>query len=289
MIESSIFQIVLFFGLWVVAWTPLAFFLAYTLGWNPLKSLSPLQKLPFVLSLYFLAPFLLGVVLLWADLRWRSIGISVANLLSGSFVMGLIISACSIVGLFTVFLILGWVKNSNNRALESTQDSSDFFPEKPPDDRSSVLSPIVLIPAFLGLGIIVGGIEELVFRGFLTGRLCEVASIGVAGAIASLIFATLHLVWEGKENIPQLPGLWVMGMVLTVAWWIDGQAIALAWGLHAGWVWSIATIDTLELVEYTHAVPSWVTGIDNKPLAGVMGVGALALTGLGLCLLYVFL
>jgi hypothetical protein len=41
-------------------------------------------------------------------------------------------------------------------------------------------------------------------------------------AIANLLFALLHLVWEGRATVPQLPqlpGLLIMGLVLSRACW----------------------------------------------------------------------
>jgi hypothetical protein len=63
-----------------------------------------------------------------------------------------------------------------------------------------------------------------------------------------------------------------MGMVLVLARWVDGGDLGLAWGLHAGWVWAIATLDTTLLLPYTERGATWLRGIDNKPLAGLMGI-----------------
>jgi uncharacterized protein len=124
----------------------------------------------------------------------------------------------------------------------------------------------------LGLGLGVSLIEELIFRGFLLTQLQQDYLPWVAGTIASLIFALLHLVWEGKENIPQLPGLWLMGMVLVGARWVNGGELGLAWGLHAGWIWAIATIDTAQVIVPTGKGAEWLVGIGGKPLAGVLGI-----------------
>jgi membrane protease YdiL (CAAX protease family) len=94
-----------------------------------------------------------------------------------------------------------------------------------------------------------------------------------------LIFAVLHLLWEQKETIPQLPGLWLMGMVLVLARLADDNNLGIAWGLHAGWVWAIATIDTAELITYTDKVSPWVTGINKKPLGGLTGIICVLSTG----------
>ena len=282
---SNISQVFLFSFFWLVVWIPCGVLLALILKWKPFQPLSPLQKLPFVLSLYAIAPFVLAEILSLFDTSWVAIGFSVENILSGSFFLGLIISILSIAGLFGLFFGMGWVTapSTIDSPIGKTDDSEDV--SLPANSVPETPHPGLLVPALFGLGLIIGGVEELIFRGFLTGRLCESFSVWWAGAIASLIFALLHLVWEGKDNSPQLPGLWVMGMVLTLAWWVDHQGIALAWGLHTGWVWSVATVDSLALIQYSNTVPAWVTGIDDKPLAGVMGVGALVLTGLGIAIL----
>jgi membrane protease YdiL (CAAX protease family) len=127
------------------------------------------------------------------------------------------------------------------------------------------------------IALLVGGIEELVFRGFLFTQLEQIYSVSIAAIISSLIFALLHLVWEVRETTPQLPGLWFMGMVLVLARFADNGSLGLAWGLHAGWVWSIASIDTLNLVDYTDDM-EWITGKNNKPLAGVAGIFCMVIT-----------
>jgi membrane protease YdiL (CAAX protease family) len=144
-------------------------------------------------------------------------------------------------------------------------------------------SQIKLIPSSLLtislVALFVGGIEELVFRGFLFTQLQQNYPIWLAAIISSLVFAVLHLVWEQKETLPQLPGLWLMGMVLVLARLADGNSLGIAWGLHAGWVWAIATIDTAGLITYTDQVPTWVTGINKKPLAGLTGIICVLATG----------
>jgi uncharacterized protein len=62
-----------------------------------------------------------------------------------------------------------------------------------------------------------------------------------------------------------------MGMVLTIAFWVNGN-LGLAWGLHAGWIWAIATLDTAAAIVPTGKVSPWLTGLENKPLAGVTGI-----------------
>lgn len=94
----------------------------------------------------------------------------------------------------------------------------------------------------------------------------------LAAIIASSIFALLHLLWERQETFPQLPGLWLMGMVLVVARWVDGGSLGLAWGLHGGWVWGLSSLDAAQLISYTGKGKNWMIGINQQPLAGVMGI-----------------
>ena len=102
----------------------------------------------------------------------------------------------------------------------------------------------------------------------------------MAAAVSSLIFALLHLVWEQQETLPQLPGLWLMGMVLVLARVCDDGNLGLAWGLHAGWIWAIASLDTTRVIRYTGIVPAWMTGLGEKPLAGAAGIFCLLGTGI---------
>jgi hypothetical protein len=136
------------------------------------------------------------------------------------------------------------------------------------------------------LAVWISGTEELVFRGFLLTQLRQDYSVGAAALISSLIFALLHLIWERRETIPQLPGLWLMGMILVLARFVDGGSLGLAWGIHSGWVWAIASLDTAQLITYTGISSEWVTGKNGKPLAGAAGVLCLVATGVILWLFY---
>ncbi len=254
--QSTPIQVVTFFGVWLVLWLPIAIPLAIALNWRPSQPLAISQKLPLLASLYLVAPLVLwgfasltGASFASYGLPWKlSVLISLAQGMGGGIV-GLVI-------LFGIERILGWVQwNSPAQGLIQTLLST------------------------LGLGIGVSLTEELIFRGFLFNQLQQDYQPWIAAAIASLIFALLHLVWEGKENIPQLPGLWLMGMVLTLARWVDGGDLGLAWGLHAGWIWAIATIDTAQLISPTGKGFVWLTGFGGKPLAGVMGILFLLGTG----------
>ena len=256
--------VIAFLLLWVVAWLPLAVISAVILDWQINKPLQPEQKIPLLIPLYLLAP-----LIIWG-FNWLGFGsfaddgLIVNFSLFRSLLLGLGLGILGLVTVFTCQFCLGWcyLETSNLKSIPS------------------ILLPISLVALF------VGGIEELVFRGFLFTTLEKDYPFWLAAIISSVIFALLHLVWEQQETIPQLPGLWLMGMVLVVARLADSNNLGIAWGLHAGWVWAIATIDTAGLITYTGKVSEWVTGKNKKPLAGFTGVLCVLLTGIILWLFF---
>ena len=118
----------------------------------------------------------------------------------------------------------------------------------------------------------IGLAEETIFRGFLQ-TLLEIDYSSVSAAIlASIIFALLHLIWGDDATKPQLPGLWLMGMVLVFARWVAGGNIGLAWGLHSAWLWGLWSLDAVNLFIYTDSGNAWLVGWKGQPLAGLAGI-----------------
>ncbi len=249
--------IIAFFLAWVGCWLPIATVLGSFLGLKPTQPLKDNQKLPLLVSLYLLAPLIVWGAIWLTHSSFADYGLSVNVSLMLSFGLGFTLGVLGLVVIFFCQSRLGWC---------------DFQPLNIKQLPSIVL-PILLV------GLLVGGIEELVFRGFLLTQLGQDYSIWLAATTSSVIFALLHLVWEQKETIPQLPGLWLMGMVLVLARFVDGGNLGIAWGLHSSWIWAIACMDTAQLVKYTGNVPEWVTGKNKKPLAGVTGIACMLITG----------
>ncbi|MDZ8032597.1 type II CAAX endopeptidase family protein [Nostoc sp. DedSLP04] len=246
-----------FFVCWIVCWLPVATVSAILLNWQPSKPLQPEQKMPLLVSLYLLAPPILWGVVWLSNKSFSDYGF-VANFSTlGFLALGFGLGVLSLAIVFSGQFGLGWC----------SFEKSNF----------KLLLPI-LLPIFL-IALLVGGIEELVFRGFLFTELAQDYPVWLAAAISSLIFALLHLVWEQRETAPQLPGLWLMGMVLVLARFASRGNLGLAWGLHAGWVWAIATIDTAQLITYTGKASDWFTGKNKKPLAGLAGIICVLGTG----------
>ncbi|HAC64658.1 MAG TPA: CPBP family intramembrane metalloprotease domain-containing protein [Cyanothece sp. UBA12306] len=243
---------------WVILWLPLAWPVSRKIQWRPLAPLTGTQKLLMVVSLYLVVPLLVWLTVILEGTSVSDYGLWWGTSFLKSLLWGL---ALAIGGLGIVFGLegrLGWlVWNRENL-----------------DSLWRLCLPL------LGLAIWVSLTEELIFRGILLNLLEEDFTVWIAAMIASGIFALLHLLWERQETIPQLPGLWLMGMVLVWARLIDRNSLGLAIGLHAGWVWGLASLDAAQLISYTGKGSYWFIGWGKQPLAGMAGILCLLGTGL---------
>lgn len=250
----SLLQVMIFFVAWIGCWLPMVILWAIAID-GPFKIET--QKLPLLVSLYLIAPLVLSGANWITGASFSDYGFTWNLGILRSLGLGFSWGVLGLAVLFGIQTALGWLTWQQVEVRQLV----------------SVLLPTLL----LALGI--SGIEELVFRGFLLTKLQQDYSVGVAAVSSSLIFALLHLIWERRETTPQLPGLWLMGMVLVLARFIDGGSLGLAWGLHTGWVWAIASLDTAQLITYTGISSEWVTGKNGKPLAGAAGILCLLATG----------
>ncbi|NJP09007.1 MAG: CPBP family intramembrane metalloprotease [Leptolyngbyaceae cyanobacterium RU_5_1] len=245
------------FAAWVAVWLPIAIPLAITLQWRPLKPLTVEQKLPLVASLYAIAPLILWGAAYLEHRPFSDYGLAWNWMLLAFTALGISLGVVGIAALFGLQQVFGWITWQQEHL---AQFKTALFPT-------------------LLLGLWVSVTEELVFRGFLLNQLQDEYPLWIAAGFSSLIFALLHLVWEGRETVPQLPGLWLMGMVLVLARWANGGDLGLAIGLHAGWIWGIASLDTAQMIQSRNCGPVWMTGVANQPLAGAMGLLLLLITG----------
>jgi uncharacterized protein len=255
---SALVKVIAFFSVWVICWLPIAIPLEIWLGWHPFHPLQTAQKLSAIASLYLIAPIIISGVVRYYRKSWSSYGVSSTYFTRMLFLLvtgiGLALS-----GLAIVFLLenaLGWV---------------DWSPESW-WQMLHISLPILLLALFIG------ACEELVFRGFIHTELQEGYSPLVATIITSSIFAVSHLVWEWNQTLPELPGLWLLGIVLTQARQAGRGNLGLAWGLHAGWVWGLTCLDTAGVLVYTGKGSVWLTGWGDNPLAGISGIICLLLT-----------
>lgn len=254
---STALRIAAFFLVWMLVWLPIAIPLSIVLKWRPPQPLSVGQKLSLVLSLYSFAPLLLWAIARLQGVPFSSYGIVGGASTWGGLAVGVLLAAAGVWVLFSLERWLGW----------STWEPVPWGK-----------LPAILLPTFM-LALAISGVEELVFRGFLLNQLQSGTSFWFAAVGSSLIFAGLHLVWEGKKVIPQLPGLWLMGMVLVLARWVDNGNLALPCGLHAGWIWAMASLDAAQLIRQSDRAPVWIVGAAGQPLAGLLGLLLLLGTG----------
>ncbi len=262
MTSTALVKVAAFFIAWAAFWLPLAIPIATLLKWRPPEPLAAEQKLPLLAPLYLIAPLILWGVSRVEGGSFSDYGLDWKLNVLVSLGLGLGLAVLSLIIVFIGQGALGWVE----WRLENWQR------------LGKILLPVLL------LGLWIGVIEELIFRGFLVNELNQDYSIWVAAAISSIIFALLHLIWDQKDTLPQLPGLWLMGMVLVLARWVDAGSLGLAWGLHAGWIWGLTCLDSAQLISYTGKGATWMTGLGEKPLAGVAGL--LCLLGVGALLLF---
>lgn len=172
---------------------------------------------------------------------------------------GLSIGLLFTLALFITESLFGWVKIH----------ASDQF-----------LLKIILEGSLTGLGV--GFAEELFFRGWLLTELERDYTPQKALILNGFVFAILHFLKPWGEIIrtfPQFLALFLLGTALVLAKRAHQQRLGICIGIHGGLVWSYYIFNIGQLIYYTEQVPSWVTGIDQNPLAGIMGIIFLSLLG----------
>lgn len=260
---NSLVKVIFFLVIWAGLWLPIAIPLARLVHWHPAAPISIKQKLSLLASLYLIAPLMVWGVTKVEGVFFVEYGLTMNVNLFQSILFGLVLAILSIILVYGVESRLNWL-----------QWQSENF--------SKLLT--IFLP-LLAVGLFVGFIEELIFRGVFFNLLLEDYSLWLAAIISSLIFALLHLVWERENTLPQLPGLFLMGMILVGARLVNQNSLGLAMGLHAGWVFSLACLDTGDLYFYTEKATNWLAGEKGKPLASVAGIIVLLFSGIMLFLI----
>ncbi|MDJ0662834.1 MAG: type II CAAX endopeptidase family protein [Crocosphaera sp.] len=188
---------------------------------------------------------------------WREYGLVFTRQNGVELLNGLSLGLSFTCGLFIIEAILGWVK---------------FVPP------SANFTRIIFEGLLSALGI--GLAEELFFRGWLLEELKKDYNSQIFIYVNGIIFAVLHFLKPLEEIIrtfPQFPALVLLGMTLVWAKLGHSNRIGICIGLHGGLVWGYYMINVGGLIDYTGQVSPLFTGIDNNPIAGIMG-----LLGLGL-------
>ncbi len=165
---------------------------------------------------------------------------------------GLSIGLLFCLGLFAAEGILGWVEFRT---------------------PSVALVKVTLEGLLSALGI--GLAEQLLFRGWLLDELQRDYSPTTVLWTNAVIFALLHFIKPIEEVIRtfvQFPALLLLGLTLVWAKRSHRNRLGICIGLHAGLVWGYYILNVGQLVQSTHQVSPWITGIDDNPIAGAMGL-----------------
>jgi hypothetical protein len=200
----------------------------------------------------------LALVKLWGQVVYQQphifqgYGLAVTDQNGLDLIEGL---ATGLSSLWALFLLQGWL------GWLSWQDFPPRF-------------PVVLLEGLL-VALGVGLAEEAAFRGWLLDELQRDYSPKISLWGSSVVYAGLHFlkpIAEVLRTLPQFPGLVMLGLALVWAKRSRSGRLGLSIGLHAGLVWGYYLIQVGELVKYSNQVPEWVTGIDQNPLVGGMGL-----------------
>lgn len=256
----ALLKILVFLVAWLMIWLPLGAVTALIIKWQGKQPFAADQKLVLVGTLYLVSLLIC----------WGTLGVEQTNIGNYGWNWGislwLQVGLGSLIGVVGVGILValelawGWVEWQGKKALG--------------------LGAIIL--PTLAIALLISTVEELIFRGIFINILRQDYSLWTAAAISSAIFALLHLVWEQRETLPQVLGLWLMGIVLVAARVAGNDNLGLAIGLHTGWILAIATLDTAQLIKYPESTNPWLVGHYGKPLAGIMGISLLLCTGLAL-------
>ncbi len=260
-VTQSLTTVGWFWVVWVGSWGAIAFPLFRRLQWRPFTPIPTAQKLGLLMPLYGLAWLVVWGANQVLAQSWQALGVSLTSTSLALLGVGIVIA------LGGLFLFL-WLKHSLGLVRFSGRASSDTAPSG--GQRMGTALLLLLI------GLWIGGAEELVFRGWMQTQLELGLAPWLAAVLASVVFALAHLVWDGPEGWWQQPGLFLLGGVLVVARWAVGGNLALAWGLHAGWVWGLALMDEWLKPEPHPDRPVWLTGRPDQPLTSLLDWAVLA-------------
>lgn len=282
---STLIKITIFFGVWMGLWMPIAVLSALALNWRPPQPPNQTQKLTLLASLYGIAPIVLWKISQVEGRSFTDYGLAWRFEFFRSIILGFGLATISLIVLFGFQFSMGWLdwgpQHRESQEQQSSAVTVDLYPKK---RWVKLWQTAILVLPILVIALWISSTEELIFRGFLQKQLQQDYSRWVATLTASTIFAFSHLLWDVRNTLPQLPGLGLMGMVLTLACFCNGGSLGVAIGLHAGWIWGISSLDTLGGVKATEKVPEWLTGLRGQPLAGVSAILMLLLVAVVLYL-----
>lgn len=126
--------------------------------------------------------------------------------------------------------------------------------------------PLSTLLLALGSALVVGVVEEAVFRGFLLGRFAESLPLSRAVLCSSVLFAAVHLFRPGTLEFKMGYGLGLLLLAILLARiaWVR-QSVAAAAGFHSG-------VILPNLVDpWPDLASSWWAGWQGEPASGALG------------------
>lgn len=278
-------RIFIFLGLLAITWLPIAaplYGLGYSFGYSNIAEV-------IALALLYVG-FLVGLPRWGTQVHhwprpFRHCGLSWSRQTANNLTIALGIGVLGVFALFGVETLLGWAS---------------------PSAPSPRLARFVVEGLVMALAV--GFVEEMMFRGWILAELEKNYSSTAALVMNAVFFAITHFIKPWSEIVrtfPQFFGLVLLGMALvwarrspplvsqpvsqsvaqsspgSVAQPVksNGGTLAYPIGLHAGLIWGYYIVNVGGLSEYTGRVPEWVTGINDNPLSGLLGLlllGAIA-------------
>lgn len=242
-IRLSIFVFVL-----LLLWLPLAAPI-YAWGGDP--------NLVSILTMVLLYGEFIWLVRVWGDRVYnqrrilQSYGLVNTKRNAQELLIGLGIGLIAVLSLFSLEGWFGWLNWQQNVSL-----------------------PKIILEG-LASAIAVGFAEELLFRGWLLDELQRDYRPNAVLWAVTLIFASLHFIKPLPDMLrtaPQFPGLILLGLTLVWAKRGSKNRLGLPIGIHAGLIWGYYIINVGKLIKYSGEVPDWITGVNQNPLAGVVGI-----------------
>lgn len=138
----------------------------------------------------------------------------------------------------------------------------------------SMAFPKLILEGFIS-AIGIGFAEELFFRGWLLSELERDFSLPMSAGLNSFLFGVAHFIKPLSEvirTIVTFPALLLLGYTLISAKRSHQNLLGISIGLHSGLVWGYYIINVGHMITYNEKVPQWITGIDQNPIAGIMGL-----------------
>ncbi|MGL5083197.1 MAG: lysostaphin resistance A-like protein [Microcoleaceae cyanobacterium] len=278
----AVIKVALFFCIWVGVWLPVAMISVIALRWHPPQPLNTTQKLILMASLYLIVPIVLWQFVQAEGLQFNGFGILTDRKTWVAVGVGFSLAILSLSVSLGIQLKSGWVSwQPQGHQLQDSAVAESAVKAVAPEESFTMQGSRLLrqlLPVIL-LALWISSTEEIVFRGLVQIVLQQDYSPWDAAILGSAVFAFTHLVWQPQSAWPQIPGLWLLGMVLTLACFTQAGTLGLAIGLHGGWIFGLSGLDTVGTLSPTDQVPRWVTGGSSRPLTGLVDglmLGAIA-------------